>query len=222
MSKLGLTALYQALVEPIGPHLDDETVAEIASAEAAGENVDQMYAIQLQHIESCVKCAEAYASLVEGMLAATTDMAETANVLASRKTYEDQLGQLANSIWGRVIEISSAVTGGWRSLRLSLAPPTVVPTLGNEPIGADWVLLSQQFGQPLPLMIEVRARRLTEVMCQLAVRVDRLGLTEVAGRSIEIAFDDQVQRALTDDQGVALFGSIPITVVAQLTIRVQE
>ena len=221
MSKLGLTALYQALVEPIGPHLDDETVAEIASAEAAGENVDQMYAIQLQHIESCVKCAEAYASLVVGMLAATTDMAETANVLASRETYGAHLGEFARSIWGRVIEITSTVTGGWRSLRLSLAPLTDVPTLGNEPIGADWVLLSQQFGQPLPLMIEVRAQRLTESTCRLSVRVDRLGLVEVAGRAVQIAFDDQEQRAATDDRGVAVFGAIPITAVSQLMIRVQ-
>lgn len=222
MSKRGLSALYQALTEPIGPHLDDETLAEIASAEAAGKNIDRMYDAQLVHIEACVKCAEAYASLVEMMFAATADMAQAANALAPIESYGDQFRQLASSIWGRAVEVTSTLTGAWRSLRLSLAPSTVVPTLGNEQIGAEWVLFSQQFGQPLPFTIEVRARRLTEITCQLAVRVDRLGLTEVAGRTIEIAFDDQSYLATTNDRGVAFFESIPIAAVAQLTIRVQE
>lgn len=222
MSKGGLAALQQALTEPPGQHLDDEMLAEIASAEVAGENIDRAYDAQMQHIEACVKCAETYASLVEGMLVATAGMAEVANALTPREALGAQLVHLANSIWGSAIEIASAVTEGWRSLQLSLAPESVVSTLGNEQLGEEWVLLSQQFGQPLPLTIEVRARRLTEATCQLAVRVDRLGLTEVAGRSIEIAFDDHHRLATTNDQGVAFFESISITAIAQLTIRVQE
>ena len=222
MSKHGLTTLYQALTEPLGPHLDDETLAEIASAEAAGENVDRMYADQLHHIESCVICAEAYASLAEGMLAATADMAEAANALTPFDAYGVQLAQFANSIWGRAVEITSTVTGVWRSLQLGLRPLAIVPSLGSEQIGADWLLLSQQFGQPLPLTIEVRAQRLTESTCRISVRVDRLGLIEVAGRAVQIAFDDQEQAAATDELGVAVFEAIPITAVSHLTILVQE
>ncbi|HLF25889.1 MAG TPA: hypothetical protein VJG32_06100 [Anaerolineae bacterium] len=300
MSKGGLTALYQALNEPIGPHLDDETLAEIASAEAAGEDVDRRYAAHMRHIESCLTCAEAYADLMEMMSAAVSEMAEAAQksdpvevyvaqllqatrsrvgdvsnlpsliqavavalparftvspvpgeeteavvesairkatktiattpevVTALREAIRDRLPDLsaylvtfAQSLWGRAMEIKSEMTGAWQSLQLSPAPRAAVPMLSGQVAGAEWPLLSRRSDQPLPLTIEARATRSTELECWLAVRVDRLGLATAAGRTVQIAFGDQELAAVTDEQGVARFEPLPIAALSQLTVRVQ-
>ena len=91
MSKRGLAALYQALNEALGPHISSETLAEIASAEAANENIDVLYPAEVHHIETCPKCAEAYAGLAEMMLAVIGDMAEGASAIATPATFAASL-----------------------------------------------------------------------------------------------------------------------------------
>lgn len=86
-----LAALHTALTQPLGPHLSDETLAEVATAEAAGENMERMFAEQLRHIEHCVLCAEAYSHLMEMSLAVFQNMTEAAEVVDPLAVYADLL-----------------------------------------------------------------------------------------------------------------------------------
>lgn len=70
----GQAHLRRALLEPPGGHLDDDMLALLATLEAAGENIDQHYPVEVAHLETCVTCAEAYAQLMALMLTAVGDM----------------------------------------------------------------------------------------------------------------------------------------------------
>ena len=70
MKKRGLNALHEAITTPLSTHLDAETIAELATAEAAGEDIEVSYPDQVRHIEVCAQCADEYGELVEMMLAA--------------------------------------------------------------------------------------------------------------------------------------------------------
>ncbi len=221
MSQRGITFLQQALKASTELHLDSEVLAEIASAEVAGEEVDQRYFTQLQHIEACVACAQAYADLVELMLAATADMAESAEAAKSTTGLVPSLLEQVNALWGRVVNATTEIQEAWYVLRLSFAAPTQVPTLASSTTGEEWLLFSQRVGQPVPLTIETRAMRQSDLNCQLLVRVDRLGLAQVAGRSVHIVAQDLDQTMATDEAGVARFENVPIAVLVQIIIQVQ-
>jgi hypothetical protein len=85
-----LNDLRQALVE-LGSHLDSASLAEMATAEAAGEDVQQLYPVPLQHVEHCQECAEAYYELAEMMLMAVAAMSLTATAVSPAAVYESIL-----------------------------------------------------------------------------------------------------------------------------------
>jgi hypothetical protein len=94
MDRRKLDHLRRLLVEP-GPHLDDESLAAIATAEAAGEDVAARFAAELAHVESCVACADSYAALVELMQAAIADMAEVATAPTPEEAFIASLSAAA-------------------------------------------------------------------------------------------------------------------------------
>jgi len=87
MSKRGLSALHDALTGPLGDHLDDEILAELATAETAGEQIEARYPSQVKHIEHCTQCAQAYSELVELMLFAVDGMATAASAVQPVETF---------------------------------------------------------------------------------------------------------------------------------------
>lgn len=92
-SRRGMAALRDALTAPLGPHVDDETLALIVTAEAAGENVDVAYAETMAHIERCATCAASYGELAQMMFAAVADMDAAAGALAPSDVYTALLAQ---------------------------------------------------------------------------------------------------------------------------------
>lgn len=87
MSKGGLGALRRALAGPPGSHLDDEVLAEMVTAEVSGEDVEAVYATQLEHVESCVSCAETYGDLLSLMADAVEEMAAAAAAQSPADVY---------------------------------------------------------------------------------------------------------------------------------------
>lgn len=69
------------------PHLNDNVLAEIATAEALGENLETLYAAALQHLELCVDCADNYANLVATFQDALNEMASTALTISPAAAY---------------------------------------------------------------------------------------------------------------------------------------
>lgn len=82
-----LAALYQALKQPTGPHLDDETLAVIVDAELAGERVDLLYTKEIEHVEICEQCALAYSDLLMLMGEVMGDMALAADAVSPLEAY---------------------------------------------------------------------------------------------------------------------------------------
>ncbi|MBT3391027.1 MAG: hypothetical protein HN413_11525, partial [Chloroflexi bacterium] len=73
MNQDGLLALQDALSGSLGPHLDDEMISELATVEAAGEDIEALYPDQVKHLEVCAQCATEYSELVDMMLVAVGD-----------------------------------------------------------------------------------------------------------------------------------------------------
>jgi len=296
-----LSGLSEALRWPLGPHLAEETIAELASAEAAGEDIDRLYPSAVAHVESCLPCAEAYGELAVMMLAAIDDMAAAAarvkpqEVLASilladvearafpsaqipelvRAVVENLpplfaalpasaadisaaaiaaviekvsppveaahiapaltgslrrhlaalslfLTNLADSVWGSVVEVKTGLEEAWQVLRFQPGPEPAVPTMGERAAGPDWQLTSQQVGHPIPFNVTARAERTSPLACRVTVSVDRPGLPDPSGRLVQLHYADQTLRAKTDLAGMARFESVPIAVLPESEIRFQS
>jgi hypothetical protein len=87
MDERGLDALRRALTAPLGAHVDDETMALLVTAEAAGEDIEETYAAPLAHIERCATCAESYLELAQMMLEAVAEMDAAADAVSPEEVY---------------------------------------------------------------------------------------------------------------------------------------
>ncbi len=90
-----LLELQRLLMEESVEVMDDELLAEIASAAAAGEDVDVLYADEMRLIESSVPLAEAYGELAAMMETAVFTMSQAAQAVSPRDIY---LGMLAERV----------------------------------------------------------------------------------------------------------------------------
>jgi hypothetical protein len=82
-----LNELRIALTTPVGAHLDDETLAEIAAAESAGEDVDALYPEDMAHLSQCPDCVSTYSELASLWQTAVTDMSATAQSLTPQQVF---------------------------------------------------------------------------------------------------------------------------------------
>lgn len=80
-------ALQTALTGPPDDHLDDQTLAELATVEAAGEDIEQTHPAETAHLEICLPCAEAYAELIEITLAAFEEMSAAAQAVPPAEVF---------------------------------------------------------------------------------------------------------------------------------------
>ncbi len=82
-----LDELRRALKEPTGPHLDDERLAEIVTAEAAAEDVAALYVAEMAHLARCPNCAAEYGELMSLSLTAVADMAAAAQSITPQEAF---------------------------------------------------------------------------------------------------------------------------------------
>ncbi|MCB9134677.1 MAG: hypothetical protein H6636_04570 [Anaerolineales bacterium] len=290
-----LHALRETLSAPSTEHLNDGQLAELATAEAAGESLESAYPQETAHLETCVACAEAYTELImlmeqalEGMAAApepisppqgyTTlllqklrqrlgdlpglfDLAQTltatlpsyfphapaetdfnaallqqlpalpdlapetllTTLRETRRALAFYLEGLANTLWGTPARLASETVQAWVNLHLTLTPQPVMPILGEtKTTSPDWILAGTRAGHPLPLNITLRARRLSPLACRVEVSVDRPGLLDPSGRTVELHYAGQNLVTRTDATGLAIFYPVPIAVLPELALRFQS
>lgn len=273
--------LNQALRQPPSPHLSNELLAEIATAEAAGENVAKSYPAQVAHLESCVRCSQEYGALLELLTEAISDMGaavwqpaaafsellltqlpaepEWAKVIAQfveqlpthfadvpagvtpnalepllnhpsqatvlAQTLNHNLAALAsylsgraNAVWQGVLKAKTELSGRWSTIQLQFSPPTAMATLSAEETGPTKRLFSQRAGQPIPFIINGQVEQTSPLACQLQVRIDRPGIVNLSGRSVQIRYGSHHHQTLTDPAGTAHFGPIPIAALPELVI----
>lgn len=273
--------LSQALRQPPGTHLTDELLAEMATAEAAGEDIVQTYPAQVAHLESCVRCSQDYGALLEMLTGAISDMTAAVwqpaaafsqllltqlppepewakaveqlveqlpayfadvpagvapNALAplvSHPSQADPLAQAlnqnlaalasylsgrANAVWQGVLKAKTELSGRWSTIQLQFTPPTAIPTLGASQTGTAKSLFSQRAGQPIPFIVNGQVEKISPLACQLQVRIDRPGLVNLSGRSVQIRYGPHHQQTATDPAGTAHFENIPIAALPELVI----
>jgi len=142
----GVGALRRALEEPAGSHLDDETLAALATAEAAGDEVEALYPGEVAHVEACVRCAEAYGELVELMVEAVDAMAVAAQKASPREVYAALLArrlatsegpQAAEDVEGVAQRVAAALPVLFTEV--PAAPEEVTPALVAAALEAGFV-----------------------------------------------------------------------------------
>lgn len=92
-SKATLQALRDVLSAPLTSHLDDGQLAEIATAEVAGESLEANFPNETAHLETCVSCAEAYGELFALMQKALEGMADLAEATSPQQGFTNLLTQ---------------------------------------------------------------------------------------------------------------------------------
>jgi hypothetical protein len=229
-----LDELRQLLSGLAGEHLADETLAEIVTAEIAGESVEQLYASELRHLESCMLCAEAYGRLVEITLAAD-ELAAVTDAGAAAEGVE--------SLWGQPLVVDVRSEGKTKRLRLRRGPAAASPTgAGEGSTAGEWLLLARRMGRAAPLYVDVRARRDSLLTCTLLIGAGRAepGVRAVretgewyttaselrppgfTGRLIQIQFAGQTLTAISDEDGRATFEAVPIAALNEMDILIGD
>ena len=97
MNRAGLRALRQTLRTQTSTHLDDETLAILATAEIGGEAIELIFAGELAHLETCVTCAESYDNLMLLMQEAIGEMTAAANLITPTQVFAALLADRLNT-----------------------------------------------------------------------------------------------------------------------------
>lgn len=281
-----LDDLRRLLTEPTGPHLDDETLVELVTAELSGEDVDVLYAAEMVHLAHCAECAAAYEELASLSFTAVASMAIAAYAITPQEAFirllqveltesdaahvsqvvaalpglfaespatpeefdaalahtiwpqslpdvtmavrhrltalAAYLASAAASVWGRAVEVQTAVSPQGHRLQLQPAPGTAVPVLSSAEAGDEWHLLSRRVGQPIAWHVSMRAARRSATGCALIVHVDRPGLANAGGRKVAIVYGGRQETAVTDAHGTVAFPLVPIAALPTLQVTIDN
>lgn len=288
-----LLILGHLLTDQSSSHLNNERLAEIVTAEVAGEDVAALYADDMQHIESCLFCAEAYSNLALMVQTAVIEMSTAAETITPQEVYTTLLLQdtaswsspqllqiiqelisrfplifaqapaspteisqstiqklldpviaipadlvsaitevvqrrlaalslyligVAQHTWGQNLDIKVETSPFGHLIHFQPGPKLVIPTLSGQEASHRWPLLSRRIGSPVPYHLEARAERVSDLACQLVVRIDRPGLRHTAGRQVEIRYSGVQETAVTNTQGIVTFLNVPIAAITQIEI----
>ncbi len=110
----GLQNLRRALI-PSHEHLEDNSLADLTTAEIAGNDIEALYPQEMAHLESCPACAQTYADLIEMTLAAFGGMAENAASVSPQTVYAAILARdlsLHVDETAAIPELARALAGG--------------------------------------------------------------------------------------------------------------
>jgi hypothetical protein len=110
MRKQQLTILRKALTKPPGLHLNDETLAELVSAEQRGEDIEELYPDEVNHIEGCIRCVQAYVELTELITAASHEMSVAATAISSTEVFVELLSKDVFKQAGALPNLQSVLT----------------------------------------------------------------------------------------------------------------
>jgi hypothetical protein len=210
MSERGLAALYRALREPTGPHLDDEMLALVVDAELAGEDVDTLFNEQMTHVGSCESCAANYSELLVMMQGIVGEMA-----------LEAEKPDAVTMIWNRALGATADIINN--KLRLTFTTP--LPQLGeSKPVyetGDERILTRQTIPGPPPLTVEARLSRLSPLTCRLTIQLEGEVMVNLAGYRIGIRYGEVEETAETNKTGSIRFDNIPIAALSGLEITIE-
>lgn len=148
---------------------------------------------------------------------------QSAVVAAARRYLTALAAYLASTavvVWGRAVEVQTAVSPQGHRLQLQPAPGTAVPVLSSAETGDAWHLLSRPVGQPVAWHVSIRAARRSATGCALMVHVDRPGLADAGGRQVTIAYGGREETAVTDANGAAAFPLVPIAALPTLQVTI--
>jgi hypothetical protein len=132
------------------PHLNDDVLAEIATAEALGENVETLYIAALQHLELCVDCADTYANLIEIFQDALNEMTTAASTVSPAAAYAAIIQHSATvptesaDAWAQLVKNVTDSLPAWFSSITAVTQANVTQVV-------DQLLQTQPFSQALIL-----------------------------------------------------------------------
>ena len=170
-----LNNLRRALLEPLGSHLEDDKLAEIAAAEAAGEDVDALYAAAMDHLSQCPDCTAAYGELATIWQAAVSGMSAAAQTVTPQQAFLALLQKDSTTLINEATLETAALP-----LLFSQPPET--------PEAFDTVLANAAIPPQSGNVVQVAKRNLAALAAFLAGAA-----AEAWGKAVEVKTDVSVQ-----------------------------
>jgi len=228
MNVAGLHTLRQILATRSSVHLDDETLASMATAEASGETIEPMYTTELEHIEVCVRCAEQYQALVMMLSEALGEMAAAADLIPPDQVFAALLADRLRTTTGE--------TGDYQPITQQVAEalPFVFTTSPTQPDEVTTELIGAAASGAPPTLVTALTQAIQDNLATLHLYLNRVAdsfwgqmvnlKAEMADswRTVELTPMARPQTALLHGtetgQTWQLFsqsiGSVPLTVTA--------
>jgi hypothetical protein len=211
MPERGLAALYRALREPTGPHLDDKTLAFIVDAELAKEDVDTLFNEQMTHIESCESCAANYSELLVMMQRIVGEMA-----------LEAETPDAVTMIWNRALAATADLINNKLRLTFTTPLPQIAEPKAVYGTGDERLLTRQTIPGSPPIILEARLSRRSPLTCRLTIQLQGQIEVNLVGYQVGIQYGEVKETAETGKTGAVQFDNIPIAALPGLEITVER
>ncbi len=145
-----------------------------------------------------------------------------AQALNQRLTWlRDYVFQAAQVAWNQAFAWQGQFVAGWYQLTLQPLPAKTIPVLSTHQTDVQREVVATRTPGPLGLNIAITMQATDDLGCRVVVTVDRPGLSEVAGRRVQLRYSGVEQTATTDERGVAEFQVVPIAALPHLQVMIQ-
>lgn len=207
-----------------------EQLPDYVEVQLADGAYQMQFPVVVQHLDSCVACAEAYARVYEvGRAERNGRLPQPAHIPAPDLSF---LG-ISPSLWA-VLQTALQQTQTRLTLQLDAALAallTPAPSLALTRSGDD-----ARFGEQilslipdlvpetqLPFSLATYADKENEALCLVEITVEPPGLSwpDLGGSNVVLSYGDVVLTGTTDDWGTAVFANIPRADLENLHLEIQ-
>ena len=213
MSEKALKNLNDMLNQPTDVPIDDAMLAEVATAEVAGQDVEQLYPEVIRLIESSESLADTYAELVEMVTISLVEMAVAADNVAP----EEVTAAIASAkpvVWGQHVKLKKAIKeleqGIQHTMEVLFSKPLAHATLSGTSDNDNWEWFDVYSGDVFPLRIQASLTKQSDTTSKLTVSVLEGVRQPVEGCVVTVRYHEYEATAVSNDKGLAFFESLQL------------
>jgi hypothetical protein len=194
-------------------------LSRIADAEIAGESVDNLFSRELEHMEQCERCAEAYSELFVVLETAVEAFGQTAETVESFSYSEPPVVDIS-AIWQRACALKAEQNGTRFKLKLALGALQIGEISPSYSVGESWRLPLLTLQVSAPIHLKTSFTRQTSHTCRLTIELQDAEDKPLMGYTIQIQYNQVTKTAETTPSGAAQFNNLPIMALPDLTITI--
>ena len=207
-----------------------EQLPDYVEVQLADGAYQMQFPFVVQHLDSCVACAEAYAGVYEMVLAERNGrLPQPAHIPEPDLTFLNQPPSIWTALQTALQRTQTRLTlqlDAALAALLAPAPALALTRSGDDARFGEQILSLLPDHVPetqLPFSLAAYADKKNEALCLVEITVEPPGLSwpDLGGSDVVLSYGDVVLTGTTDDWGTAVFTNIPRADLENLHLEIQ-